>query len=77
VHSVPLLQFSDMGPLKQAHGFARNMQWTLEGTSSPSSSTFTLQSNEDTLALWAHPFSAAVKVAFGGGGRGGLVVRQH
>lgn len=60
---VPVIfpQFSGFGP-GQRHGFARNMEWQLEGepaaSAKESSCRFILQADDKSLALWPHRFRA-------------------
>ena len=62
---IPLCfpQFSDLGPLAQQHGFARNEQWQLvdppaNGDENGGNVTFRLVSSDATKALWPHDFVA-------------------
>ncbi|KAL4424057.1 hypothetical protein ABPG75_001358 [Micractinium tetrahymenae] len=55
-------QFGNLGPLQAQHGFARNREWQLASSSS-SSATFALESDEQTLALWPHAFRAELTVS--------------
>jgi len=53
-------QFGPHGPLQQ-HGFARNSVWNLVETSTGTENSFakcvlSLESSEDTLKSWNHPF---------------------
>lgn len=57
-------QFSDMGPIKTAHGFARNRPWTCLSQSSDSV-TFALQSDESTLSFFPCEFLAELTVTTG------------
>jgi len=57
-------QFSDVGPVKHSHGFARNTKFEVaEGDEDPlgindkcESAKLVLRSSEATLAMWPHPF---------------------
>lgn len=53
-------QFGGFGPLAQ-HGFARNSEFTLVSGGS-TSVTLSLQTNEDHLKLFPHPFELRVTV---------------
>lgn len=62
---IPLCfpQFSDLGPLAQQHGFARNEQWQLvdppaNGDEDGGNVTMRLVSSDATKALWPHDFVA-------------------
>lgn len=62
---IPLCfpQFSDLGPLAQQHGFARNEQWQLvdppaNGDEDGGNVTMRLASSDATKALWPHDFVA-------------------
>jgi glucose-6-phosphate 1-epimerase len=64
---VPVIfpQFSGFGS-GQRHGFARNMEWQLAQTKSTADGaqcTFTLETNEATLAIWPHHFRAEFTAA--------------
>lgn len=60
---VPVIfpQFSGFGQ-GQRHGFARNVEWQLEGelaaSAKESSCRFVLQSDDKSLAIWPHRFRA-------------------
>lgn len=62
---IPLCfpQFSDLGPLAQQHGFARNEQWQLvdppaNGDEDGGNVTMRLVSSDATKAVWPHDFVA-------------------
>jgi len=61
-------QFGDRGSLPQ-HGFARTQGWQFTGTresGDTASAIFVLQSSEQTLAAWPHPFRLELVASIGG-----------
>jgi glucose-6-phosphate 1-epimerase len=67
---VPVIfpQFSGMGPLPK-HGFARLQTWQAAQPqlgADFASITLSLRANEQTLALWPHPFLAEMTIRLGG-----------
>jgi glucose-6-phosphate 1-epimerase len=70
---IPLCfpQFSDLGPLAQQHGFARNEQWQLvdppaDGDEDGGNVTMRLVSSDATKALWPHDFVATFETRLDG-----------
>lgn len=70
---IPLCfpQFSDLGPLAQQHGFARNEQWQLvdppaDGDENGGNVTMRLVSSDATKALWPHDFVATFETRLDG-----------
>ncbi len=66
---VPVVfpQFSKRGTLPQ-HGFARNRFWKVLAQSidgAQAHATFSLESSEETLRIWPHPFVAELSVGVG------------
>lgn len=58
----------DVGLGKQAHGFARNMNWQIEGVSELAEGTLVhllLESSPESLALWPHAFRLEFEVLIG------------
>lgn len=54
--------FPQFGPGEiQQHGFARNLEWDVVGTTD-SSVSFKLANNDQTMAMWPHPFECFYKV---------------
>ena len=54
--------FPQFGPGEiQQHGFARNLEWDVVD-STDSSVSFKLANNEQTMAIWPHPFECMYKV---------------
>lgn len=54
--------FPQFGPgVIQQHGFARNLEWDVVETT-PSSISLKLSDNEQTMAMWPHPFECNYKV---------------
>lgn len=58
--------FPQFGPgVIQQHGFGRNLEWEVAG-STDDSVTLKLSDNEETMAMWPHPFECLYKVRAGG-----------
>ena len=55
-------QFGDMGPLKQQHGFARNLAFEVENSSSPDQVTLLLKYDGGKEHDFPHPFELRVTV---------------
>lgn len=53
-------QFSDLGPVAQQHGFARNRPWSLVDASA-SHLTLALSDDDETRALWPHAFRLEIR----------------
>lgn len=54
--------FPQFGPgVIQQHGFARNLEWDVV-ESSASSASLKLSNNDETMAMWPHPFECTYKV---------------
>jgi glucose-6-phosphate 1-epimerase len=72
-------QFSDLGPLSQQHGFARNAEWSLLSQSADASgAAVELELRDDDAsraAGWPHAFSLRLRVALSA--RGELSQRLH
>lgn len=65
-------QFGDLGPLKQQHGFARNVAFEVEegsGNSSPDQVTLLLRHEGGTSHDFPHPFELRVTVRVADDGR--------
>lgn len=61
--------FPQFGPgVIQQHGFARNLEWSIVD-STPSSVSLKLTNNEQTMAMWPHPFECNYKVCDAMGAR--------
>ncbi|CAN0177018.1 unnamed protein product [Ascophyllum nodosum] len=58
--------FPQFGPGEiQQHGFARNLEWDVVD-STDSSVSFKLANNEQTMAIWPHPFECMYKIQLDG-----------
>eukprot|EP00752_Nemacystus_decipiens_P005186 g4706.t1 len=58
--------FPQFGPgAIQQHGFGRNLEWEVVGSTDDSVS-LKLSDNEETMAMWPHPFECLYKVALDG-----------
>eukprot|EP00903_Cladosiphon_okamuranus_P015229 g14075.t1 len=58
--------FPQFGPgVIQQHGFGRNLEWEVVGSTDDSVS-LKLADNEETMAMWPHPFECLYKVALDG-----------
>ncbi|CAM9346589.1 unnamed protein product [Ectocarpus sp. 13 AM-2016] len=58
--------FPQFGPgVIQQHGFGRNLEWEVVGSTDDSVS-LKLSDNEETMAMWPHPFECVYKVALDG-----------
>ncbi|KAL4856516.1 putative glucose-6-phosphate 1-epimerase [Chlorella vulgaris] len=55
-------QFGSLGPLKAQHGFARNMEWTIDEVAGDSCS-LVLCSDAVTRAEWPHDFKLTMQVS--------------
>lgn len=54
--------FPQFGPgVIQQHGFGRNLEWEVVGSTDDSVS-LKLSDNEETMAMWPHPFECVYKV---------------
>lgn len=57
--------FPQFGPGEiQQHGFGRNLEWEVAGTTD-SSVSLKLANNDETMAMWPHPFECVYKVRRG------------